>query len=343
MSLMTVRRFAAKAIRTRLERDASMQLPGLFRSLGAMYTGAARVREYNFEPPHLALFDSAGMTAPCDQESRRRGLRVVPRGTAIAPFVRRRSEHLSFSPAEMPALAIDAGNQATVSIMGTDADKYEVRFCAQAGAANEGDARRSLEEITLERTSQWLKVRVPQYSRERPAQARLDVQAARHRAVRVNGSYSYTELFGIDAVVRLSTTHARMKLIEVAGDVHATAHVGIIDFAGDRGRIELHADGEIGEINLKFTNTLFDGTLDAEAEVAIRVLLPPACESSFEAVVERPDLFVCRADIAPRLRRQDRRGAVAFSYGHDDPLLRLISHGAMVIDTADHLTSPRLQ
>src|SRR6266404_3731265 len=139
MSLMTVRRFAAKAIRSRLEREAAMQLPGLLRSLGAMFTRPARVREYNFEPPHLALFDSARMTAPCDQESPRRGLRVVPRGTAIAPFVRRRSEHLSFSPAEMPALAIDAGNQATVSIMGTDADKYEVRFCAQAGAANEGD------------------------------------------------------------------------------------------------------------------------------------------------------------------------------------------------------------
>ena len=319
-----------------------MQLPGLLRSLSAMFTRPARAREYNFDPLHLSLFDSARMTPPCDQESPRGGLLAVLRGPASAPFVKRRSEDLSFSPEEMPALAIDAGNQTTISILGTDGDKYAVRFCAQAGAANESNARRSLEEITLARTSQWLKVRAPQYLRDRPAQAWLDVQAPRHRAVTVNGSYSYTELFGIDAVVRLSTTHARMKLIEVAGNVQARAHVGIIDFSGDRGRIELRADGEIGEINLKFTTTCFDGTLDAEAEVAIRVLLPPAWESPFEAVIERPDLFACRADIAPRLRRQDRRGVVAFSYGHGDPALRLVSHGAMVIDTADQLPSPRL-
>ena len=320
-----------------------MRLPGLLRSLGATFTHAARVREYNFEPPHLALFDSRRITSPCDQGSPGQRFRAGLRGPAIAPFVSKRSEHLSFSPAEMPALAIDAGNQATVSITGTHADKYEVCFCAQAGAANEGDARRSLEEITLARTGQWLKVTAPQSSRERPTNAWLDVEAARNRAVTVNGTYSYIELFGIDAPVQLSTTHARMKLIEVAGDVQATAHVGIIDFAGDGGRIELHADGEIGEINLKFTTELFDGTLDAEAEVAIRVLLPPACESPFEAVVDRPDLFVCRANIAPRVRRNDRRGAVAFSYGHGDPVLRLVSHGALVIDNADRLTSPRQQ
>ena len=54
----------------------------------------------------------------------------------------------------------------------------------------------------------------------------------------MNGSYSYTEIFGIDAPVHVSTTHARLKLFEVTGEVQATARVGVIDFdfAGDRGR-----------------------------------------------------------------------------------------------------------
>jgi len=159
----------------------------------------------------------------------------------------------------------------------------------------------------------------------------------------VNGSYSYAELFGIDAPVRVSTTHARIKLIEVVGDVQATAQVGVIDFAGDRGRIKLSADGEIGEINLKFTAARFDGTLDAAADVAIRVLLPSACESPFEAIVGRPELFVCHADIAPDVRRHDRDGVCVFSYGSGNPVLRLESHGALVIDSTDRLSPQQLQ
>jgi len=114
----------------------------------------------------------------------------------------------------MPALAIN-GNQTTISIIGTDADMYNVRFCAQAGGRDEDNARRSLEKITLTRTSELLKVTKPQHSRERPTNAWLHVEAARHRRVTVNGSYSYAEIFNIDAPLRVSTTHARMKLLEV--------------------------------------------------------------------------------------------------------------------------------
>jgi hypothetical protein len=123
-----------------------------------------------------------------------------------------------------------------------------------------------------------------------------------------------------------------MKLIDVAGDVQATARAGMIDVAGDRGRVRLVADGEIGEINLKLTAARFDGSLDAEAEVAIRVLLPPDFECPWEAVVARPEQFLCRADIAPRLRRFDRHGLAVFAYGEGDPVVRLVSRGVLVID-----------
>ena len=262
-------------------------------------------------------------------------------GQAIALSVLERLEKLSISGGEMPALMINA-NQSTVSIISTDADTYNVRFCARAGGRNEGDARRALEKITLTRKTQLLKVRTPQYSREQPANAWLRVEAARQRAVTVKGSYSYIEVFGIDAPVHVSTTHARVKLLDVTAEVQATARVGIIDFAGDRGQVQLKADGEIGEINLKLTGTQFKGTLDAKAEVGIRILLPPIFESPFEVTVDRPDLFVCRASIAPHVCHRDRDGLVMFAFGLGDPVMHFGSHGVLVIDNTDQLPASRV-
>ena len=278
------------------------------------------------------------MSTPCDPTLP--GPRVEIVGPPIAPAVCNRAEQLSLSTTEMPALAIDAGDQTTVSIVGTDADRYEVRFCAQAGGANDSDARLSLDKIALTHSGQLLKATAPEHSRERPVNAWLHIEAARQRAVTVNGTSSYMEVFGIDAPVHVSTTHARIKLIETTAEVQATAHVGVIDFAGHRGRVRLNVDGE-GEINLKLTAARFDGTLHAKAEMAIRILLPPGFESPFEAIVDQPDLFVCRAGLAPDVRRRNRGGGVVFSYGPGDPVLRFVSHGVLVIDSADRLTAPR--
>jgi hypothetical protein len=243
--------------------------------------------------------------------------------------VRKRSEHLAFSAMDMQSLSLDV-DQARVSIAGTDADGYDVRFCAQAGGASENEARRLLEHVTLARTNELLKIRKPTNSRDHPTDAWLRVAAPRHRAVTANGNYSYTEIVGMDASVRVVTTHARVKLLGVAGDVSATA--GSIDFAGDSGRIRLSAGGEI---NLKLIAPRFDGTLEATADVAIRVLLSPAFQSSFEAVVDRPERFMCRGAFAPHVRRHDREGRVVFTYGPGIPALRFVSHGVLVIDSGE--------
>jgi hypothetical protein len=243
-----------------------MTQPGLLRFFGGLFRPPAPHRKYSFDPVHPSLFDSRRTSTPCDEESRRR-IGAVLCGPPIAPSVCKRSEEVSFSAAEIAALAVDVDNQTQLSVTGVDSDNYAVRFCAQAGGPSEDDARRSLEKITFTRSGQTLNVRKPRYSRERPAGAWLHIDAARHRAISLKGSYSYMELFGIDAPVQVSTTHARLKMIEISDTVRATARVGIIDFAGDRGRIQLEADGEIGEINLKFAAPLFDGTVHAEAEV----------------------------------------------------------------------------
>jgi hypothetical protein len=261
---------------------------------------------------------------------------AVPQSPLL--YVNDQSKYLS-RQLKFPHSPVDVDNQTQLSVTGVDSDNYAVRFCAQAGGPSEDDARRSLEQITFTRSGQTLKIRKARQSRGRPASAWLHIEAARHSAISLKGSYSYMELFGIGATLQISTTHGRLKMIEISDTVRATARVGIIDFAGERGRIQLESDGEIGAINLKFAAPLFDGTVRAEAEVAIRVLLPPKSGSPFEAIVGREDLFVCRADIAPHVRRHDYEGRVVFTYGIGDPVLRLVSHSALVIDSIDRLPS----
>lgn len=316
--------------------DPALPLAGFFQSLAARFARPAESRDHTFDSAPLFLFEARQMTMACDPIPPGNGARLMgrSRGVVNAPFASQRSEQMAFSAMGMPALALDV-DQTRVSIKGTDADAYDVRFCVQARGPGENEARQLLEHVTLARTNELLKIRKPEYSRDHPTDAWLRIAAPRHRAITVNGNYSYTEIFGMDASVRIVTTHARVKLVGVAGDVTATAHLGVIDFAGDSGRIRLNADGEIGNINLKLIAPRFDGTLEATAEVAIRVLLSPAFQSSFEALVDSPERFVCRGAIAPHVRRHDREGRVVFAYGPGNPALRFSSHGVLVIDSGE--------
>jgi hypothetical protein len=110
----------------------------------------------------------------------------------------------------------------------------------------------------------------------------------------LNGDYAAMRVIGVDAPVHLSTTHARITLLDTTADVDARAESGIIDFSGDRGHVCLAADWEI---NLNFASQQFDGSLDAKAAQPIRVLLPSGFASAFEVIVRRKSDFVCRADI----------------------------------------------
>jgi hypothetical protein len=308
-----------------------MSLPSFFRS----FTHVPERRDYNFDPARLSLFDSRRMTAPCDQdhEPHPYRLHVVPR-LAVC----QRTEYLSVPSAEIPSLVVDAANHTIVSVVGTDADEYDVRFHAQAGAANEDKARRLLGAVLFTHTGTTFTVTTPRH--RPPARAWLNFDAPRHRPLTVNGNYSYVEAFGIDGPVNVSTNHARVKLLEVAGEVKATA-LGVIDYSGDHGQIQLDATGEIGEINLRLSSSRFKGTLDANADNAVRVLLPQGWESPFEAVVYRPDLFLCRANIRPSVHLSDREGLALFTYGRGDPTLRLVSQGVIVIDSIGRIRSCR--
>jgi hypothetical protein len=118
--------------------------------------------------------------------------------------------------------------------------------------------------------------------------------------------------------------------------VEATAtEFGIVDFSGVRGNIRLKA---ATEINVNVPDANFRGTLSAVAERPVRVLLHPGFETPFEAVVNREQDFVCRADICGKFTRSVRNGHVVFSYGSGEPLLHFRSmSGPVIIDSTDRL------
>jgi hypothetical protein len=220
-------------------------------------------------------------------------------------------------------------------LSGNTSDNYSVQLCAEAGAPSESDAEALLHEIKLTCDDKMLFLSMPKFVQERPSTAFIQVQAPRDAPITVNGEYAAMRVIGVDAPVHLSTTHARITLLDTTGDVDARAESGIIDFSGERGHVRLDADWDI---NLNFTAQHFDGSLDAKATQPIRVLLPLGFVSAFEVTVQSNSDFVCRADICDHIAFHKRDGKFVFTFGSGNPALRFTSLGGpVVVDNIDRL------
>jgi hypothetical protein len=90
--------------------------------------------------------------------------------------------------------------------------------------------------------------------------------------------------------------------------------VRIVDFAGSRGMVNLSAETEI---NLKMTAPRFDGALLAWAQRPVRLLVPPGFATPFQAVVNRPRNFVCRAGFCSKVKQNKNNGLYVFTYAGD--------------------------
>lgn len=292
-------------------------------------------RKYDLQPASQFLFDWRQTSTPCDPPQTQHG-GVLVRGQNPPAHTVRRLDILSFSRAELPALSMHSG-PAMIEVTGADTQTYSVQLCAQAGAASEEDAKLLLEQIKLIRQGETLEVSAPQYSQERPSHAYVRVQAPRDAPVTISGNYAAMWVYGMSAEVKISTTHARLTVLETTGDVEAAIKPdsGMIDFSGNRGHVRLNADWEI---NLNISAQQFAGTLEAIAQGPVRVLLPPGFASPFETVVKGRSDFACRAAICNHVRRVDRAGKLVFTYGSGEPVLRLASvSGPVVIDTTNQL------
>jgi len=292
-------------------------------------------RKYGLEPAVQFLFERNHTQTHCEQsQNSQTGVRLVASGSSRPAHNVQRTDQMDFSRAEVPALTMRLG-PSMFEVSGNTSDNYSVQLCAEAGAASESDAEALLAEIKLTRDDKMLSLSMPKYVQERPSTAFIQVQAPREAPITVNGEYAAMRVIGVDAPVHLSTTHARITLLDTTGDVDARVASGIIDFSGERGHVRLDADWEI---NLNFTSQHFDGSLDATAAQPIRVLLPSGFASAFEVTVQRKSDFACRADICDHVAFRKRDGKSVFKFGSGDPALHFTSLGGpVVVDSLDRL------
>ena len=134
--------------------------------------------------------------------------------------------------------------------------------------------------------------------------------------------------------MRITATHARATILDTTGRVNASAFV--VDFAGSRGIVNLSAEAEI---NLKMTVPRFDGELVAWAQRPVRLLVPPGFSTPFQALVNRPRDFVCRANFCSKVTQEKTDGLYVFTYVGDGSTaperFHLRSeHSTVVVDTS---------
>jgi len=293
-------------------------------------------RKYTLEAAPLFLFERSHTPTPCEQ-SHQTGARLVAHSSNRPAHNVQRTDKMDLSRAELPVLRMHL-ESSMFEVYGDTADNYSVQLCAEAGAASESDAKALLEEIKLTRDDKMLLLSTPKYVQERPSTAFVQVQAPKETPITLNGDYAAMRVIGMQAPVKVSTTHARITLIDTTGDVDAKAsEFGVIDFSGDRGHVHLES---ASEINLNLTGQKFDGSLDAKAGQPVRVLLPPGFSSGFEATVRHKSDFACRADICDRVSLHKRDGKFVFIFGSRDPSLHFTSlDGPVVVDSRDRLTT----
>jgi hypothetical protein len=291
-------------------------------------------RNAGMEPAALFLFARTHTPTPCESQAQT-GTRLVVRSPNRPAHSVLRAEQLSLSRAEVPALSMRVG-PAQLEVTGETTDNYSVQLCAEAGAASEKDAQALLEQVRLSRADKMVLLTGTQATAEWPSSAYVQVQAPQDAPIAIDGEYAAIRVMGMRAPVKLSTTHARITLIDTTGDVDAkAAEFGVIDFSGERGHVRLDS---AWEINLNFTGERFEGSLDAKAAQPVRVLLPPGFASSFEATVRRKTDFACRADLCDRVSVHKKDGKFVFTYGSGEPALHFTSeNGLVLVDSTDRL------
>lgn len=291
---------------------------------------------YDLEAASEFLFENRPFDSECTDRTPGQPLQS---GTRLAvskqaPYLRTRLESLTLPRAEVPALTIAAGPSEMIEVTGKNREDWDLRFCAHGGGNREHEARGRLEEISLIRTGGTVSLNSPGLESMAGSGGNLNVEAPADAPITIHASFSAVEVRNMIGPVRVTAIHARAKLLNTAGQVDATGFV--VDFAGSTGTVILTAEAEI---NLKLTDSSFHGTLTAWAQRSVRVLVPPAFQTAFQAIVSRPQDFVCRAEFSAKLR-PDKQGALyVFTYLGDgstppDKICLRSEHGAVVVDTA---------
>jgi hypothetical protein len=315
-----------------------IRFPAFLKSLGVSFTGNASDSrsKYELQAAPRFLFEQKQFGSewadrtPGQPEQLRVG--AVLSGTR-APYLRTRIERLTLSCSDIPALTLAVASSNMVQLIGNSRDDWSLQFCGEGEGNSEAEALTCLEGFSLVRVGGTVFLNSP--NRIVGGRGNLIIDAPADAPTTVHASFAAVEVRNMTGPVRVTAIHGRAKILNTIGRVDATGFV--IDFAGSEGNVTLSAEAEI---NLKLTATRFQGALTAWAQRPVRVLVPRAFQTPFQALVNRPQDFVCRADLCSNVKSEKRGGLYAFTYlgdGSTSPeRMHLRSeHATVVIDNAD--------
>jgi len=288
--------------------------------LSALFSSSSRdiPSKYNLQPAPEFLFERQPFTFDCAERWPGRSTRnegEIPTFLAIgnrAPYLLTRSEELSLSTSDVPALTITADPSNMIAIGGSERRDLFMRFCARAEGNSEAEARERLQQVAMTRRGGVVSLSRRSVDHGQDAMSYFLLEAPTHVQTVIHASYAPVEVRDMAGPVRVTASHARAKILGTTGQVDADAFV--IDFAGSRGRVTLSAEAEI---NLRMTVPKFEGTLSAWAQRPLRMLVPSGFVTPFQAIVNRSQDFVCRADFCSKVRQERKNGLYVFTYMGD--------------------------
>jgi len=310
-------------------------------------------RKYDVEPAPEFLFERRPLQARCiewkagvpvglaQNGGQHRARTILVPGNQ-PPYVLTHSEELVLTRGDVPTLTITSDPSNSVAVAGSERTDWSLHFCAEGEGSTEVEALSGLQRISLTREAAFVSINSPRLSNrlgEFPkARGKLLVEAPSDAPVVVYSTFSAVDVRDLAGTVRVAAIHARATILDTSGQVDATAFV--IDFAGSQGHVTLSADADI---NLKMRAAHFNGTVSAWAQRPVRMLVPPDFATSFQAIVNRPEDFVCEAGFCSKIKQEKKDSLYLFTYSGDapagsEPALHLRSEqSTVVVYSTDHL------
>ena len=228
------------------------------------------------------------------------------------PFQRKHPQSLTFPLSEVPALTLAADESNMVHIAGSHRDSWALDFCAHGEGNTESEALAQLQQVSMERIGDTVFLGNSGTKHTRLSSNTLLVAAPAAAPIVVHASFAAVHVQDMTAPVRVTATHARATILDTTGKVDVSGSV--IDFAGSEGTVNLSSESEI---NLKFRAVRFEGSLMAWAQGPVRVLVPPSFQTPFQAIVNRPQDFACRADLCSKVTLERQGSLCVFTYSGD--------------------------
>jgi hypothetical protein len=294
-----------------------LRWPVFLFSRGALFTANASDPQSKYEQQAVpdSLFERRFIRSEC--ADRTPGKKMEP-GVRVslgtqAPYQRSRRETLTLSRTDVPALIITADPSNWVEVTGSNRDDWSLRFCAQGEGNGEDEAHERLQAISMSRVGSAVSLNSPAgFGRPTGTRGQLNVAAPADAPIVVHATFAPVEVRDMSGAVRVTAIHGRARILDTTGKVDATGFV--VDFAGSKGTVVLSAETEI---NLKLSTTRFEGTLTAWAQRPVRVLVPQASQTPFQALVNRPQDFVCRTEFCSKIKQVKKDGLYIFTYVGD--------------------------